>query len=146
VVADTYWPSDPWIALITMAATFLFIVVFKGFLGRIGVLLGLVFGFLLSWIADTVFGDITAFNAATGQVDTHPRVSFQAVAEADWIGLPSFHGPEFSLSAVVLVLPAVIALIAENVGHVKAVGEMTGTDVDPYMGRAVMADGVGTVV
>src|SRR5690606_35256404 len=40
VVADTYWPSDPWIALITMAATFLFIVVFKGFLGRVGVLLG----------------------------------------------------------------------------------------------------------
>ena len=45
-----------------------------------------------------------------------------------------------------LVLPAVIALIAENIGHVKAVGEMTGVDVDPYMGRAIIGDGVATMV
>lgn len=146
VVADVYWPQDPWIALITMAATFLFIVVFKGFLGRIGVLLGLIFGFVVSWLADLVFGDITAYNPATEKVDTHPRVSFDAVANADWIGLPNFHAPDFKISAIILVLPAVIALIAENIGHVKAVGEMTGTDVDPYMGRAIAADGVGTVV
>src|SRR5690606_34353270 len=90
VVADVYWPQDQWIALITMITTFLIMVVFRGFIGRIAVLLGLVAGFVLSWVADRVFGDITAFNAATGQVDTHPRVSFAAVAEADWIGLPNF--------------------------------------------------------
>ncbi|WP_067175878.1 uracil-xanthine permease family protein [Microtetraspora niveoalba] len=146
VVADVYWPQDHWIALITMVATFLIIVLFRGFIGRIGILLGLVFGFLLSWGADKVFGNITAYNAGTGQIDTHPRVSFDAVANADWIGLPNFHGPEFKVSAIVLVLPAVIALIAENVGHVKAVGEMTGADVDPYMGRAVAADGAATVI
>ena len=39
-----------------------------------------------------------------------------------------------------------IALVAENLGHVKAVAEMTGTDLDPVMGRAVAADGVGTVI
>src|SRR5207244_117060 len=38
------------------------------------------------------------------------------------------------------------ALIAENTGHVKAVAEMTGTDLDPVMGRAIAADGVGTVL
>jgi xanthine/uracil permease len=43
-------------------------------------------------------------------------------------------------------MPAVIALVAENVGHVKAVSEMTGADLDPVMGRAVAADGVGTVI
>ncbi|GII80610.1 nitrate reductase [Sphaerisporangium rufum] len=146
VVADVYWPQDPWIALITMVATFLIIVAFRGFVGRIGVLLGLVVGFVLSWLADRLFGDITSFNATLGKVDTHPRVSFQAVADAPWFGLPEMHAPAFAVSAIVLVLPAVIALIAENVGHVKAVGEMTGTDVDPYMGRAIMADGVGTAL
>src|SRR5690606_1306578 len=120
VVADVYWPQDPWIALITMIATFLIIVLFRGFVGRIGVLLGLIVGYVLSWIADKVFGDITAYNAATSQVDTHPRVSFQGVAEAAWIGLPDFHAPSLQVSAIVLVLPAVIALVAENVGHVKA--------------------------
>jgi xanthine/uracil permease len=146
VVADVYWPQDHWIALITMIATFMIIALFRGFLGRIGILIGLVFGFLLSWAADKVFGDITAYNAGTGAVDTHPRVNFDSVAAADWFGLPNFHAPDFKVSAIVLVLPAVIALIAENVGHVKAVGEMTKTDVDPYIGRAVIGDGVGTVL
>nr|BFE81395.1 hypothetical protein GCM10020093_039960 [Planobispora longispora] len=72
VVADVYWPQDQWIALITMTVTFLIIVLFRGFIGRIGILLGLVIGFVLSWLADRVFGDITAFNAAAGKVDTHP--------------------------------------------------------------------------
>ncbi|WP_406313441.1 nitrate reductase [Streptosporangium sp. NBC_01639] len=146
VVADVYWPSDQWIALITMFVTFLIIVLFKGFVGRIGILLGLIIGFALSWAADRVFGDITAYNAATGAVDTHPRVSFAGVAEADWIGLPDMHLPDIRFSAVLLVLPALIALIAENVGHVKAVGEMTGTDVDPYLGRAIIGDGAATAV
>ncbi|MFF3441299.1 uracil-xanthine permease family protein [Streptosporangium sp. NPDC002721] len=146
VVADVYWKQDQWIALITMVVTFVIIGLFKGFIGRIGILLGLVIGFALSWVADRVFGNITAFNAATGEVDTHPRVSFEAVAAADWIGLPSMHLPDVRFSAVLLVLPAAIALFAENVGHVKAVGEMTRTDVDPYMGRAVAADGAATVV
>jgi xanthine/uracil permease len=44
------------------------------------------------------------------------------------------------------VLPAVIALIAENAGHVKAVSAMTKRDLDPMLGRAIFADGVGTVV
>jgi xanthine/uracil permease len=40
----------------------------------------------------------------------------------------------------------VIALIAENTGHVKAVAAMTKKDLDPMIGRAIMADGIGTVV
>ena len=44
------------------------------------------------------------------------------------------------LAAIVLVLPAIIALIAENTGHVKAVGAMTKRDLDPMIGRAIFAD------
>ncbi|KAB8192292.1 nitrate reductase [Nonomuraea phyllanthi] len=164
VVADVYWPQDHWMALVTMVITFLVIVLFKGFVGRVAVLVGLVAGFLLSWVLDRLAGPITsvlpginlrdAAGAACPVEGTycvataapHDRVSFESVAKADWFGLPDFHAPDFKTSAVLLVLPAVIALIAENVGHVKAVGEMTGTDVDPYVGRAVVADGVATVV
>ncbi|MEU7000448.1 solute carrier family 23 protein [Nonomuraea sp. NPDC046570] len=145
VAADVYWPQDPWVALITMLATFVFVGVFRGFLGRIGILLGLIFGFVLSWVWDRVGGKIHS-PGADGVVADHFRVNLDKVAEADWFGLPTLHGPVFEVSAIVLVLPVVIALIAENVGHVKAVGEMTGADVDGYLGRAVMADGIGTVV
>ncbi len=37
-------------------------------------------------------------------------------------------------------------MVAENTGHVKAVAAMTRVDLDPYMGRAIAADGVGTVL
>src|SRR5437868_519283 len=145
VAADVYWPKDPWVALITMLATFVFIGVLRGFLGRIGILLGLVFGFLLSWAWDRVAGPITS-TTPDGTVAETFRVNLDKVAAADWFGLPALHAPEFKISAIVLVLPVVIALIAENIGHVKAVGEMTGQDLDGSMGRAVMADGLGTIV
>jgi xanthine/uracil permease len=50
------------------------------------------------------------------------------------------------MTFILLVLPGVIALIAENTGHVKAVAEMTGDDLDPYMGRAIGADGFATAL
>ena len=56
------------------------------------------------------------------------------------------HAPSFSLTFILLVLPGVIALIAENTGHVKAVAEMTGRDLDRYMGRAIAADGGATAL
>jgi xanthine/uracil permease len=45
-----------------------------------------------------------------------------------------------------MFLPAVIALVAENIGHVKSVGQMTATEVDPMIGRALAADGVATTL
>ncbi|MFG1942951.1 uracil-xanthine permease family protein [Nonomuraea sp. NPDC048826] len=146
VVADVYWPQDQWMALITMLITFVVVVAFKGFVGRIAVLVGLVAGYVLSWAADRVFGMVPAYDDGAVQVAAHFRVDFSGVAAADWWGLPPVTWPSFQTSAVLLVLPAVIALVAENIGHVKAVGEMTKTDLDPYMGRAIAADGVATVV
>jgi uracil-xanthine permease len=159
VVADVYWPQDQWIALIVMLAVILMAVGLRGFLGRIAVFLGLVLGYLLSWIFDVVFGEITSYDPAADDVTTHFRVNFDGVRAADWFGFPpqtttgpdgaeiaGWHLPTFDLVFVLLVLPAVIALIAENTGHVKAVAEMTQTDLDPMMGRAIAADGVGTVI
>jgi uracil-xanthine permease len=159
VVANIYWPQDQWVALITMAAVMAMAVGFRGFLGRIAVFLGLVFGYALSWLFDRVFGQITAFDPAANKATTHFRVNWDGVRAADWVGfpahttvgpdgkeIPGWHLPDIKLTFVLLVLPAVIALIAENTGHVKAVAEMTETDLDPVMGRAIAADGVGTTL
>lgn len=159
VVADVYWPQDQWVALFVMVFVIVVSLASRGFLGRIAIFLGLVFGYALSWLFDTVLGQITSYDAAAGEVTTHWRVNFDGVRTADWFGLPNstfvaadgtevpgIHLPTFSLAFVLLVLPAVIALIAENTGHVKAVAEMTGSDLDPMMGRAIAADGVGTMI
>ncbi|MCO6005791.1 nitrate reductase [Actinoallomurus purpureus] len=145
VVADVYWPQDQWVALATLAVVVLCAVVLRGFWSRIAVLLGLIFGFLLSWILDRTAGRITAPDG-TGKVSSHFRVDLSHVKAADWFGLPHFHAPDFKTSAILVTLPPVIALIAENTGHVKAVAAMTGADLDPYVGRAIAADGLGTVL
>jgi len=158
VVANIYWPQDQWVALLTMLAVMAMAVGFRGFLGRIAVFLGLIFGYLLSWVVDRVFGQINSFDAAAGKATTHWRVNWDGVKAADWIGFPphtslvagkeqvGWHAPHFSVVFILLVLPAVIALIAENTGHVKAVAEMTGANLDPVLGRAIAADGFGTAL
>jgi uracil-xanthine permease len=158
VTATVYWPQDQWVALATMVFVMGASVLLPGFWGRMGVLLGLVFGFLLSWLLDVTTGPITA-PGPSGVVTTHPRVDLSAVSRADLIGLPSattvgpggmeiagWHLPAFSVGFALLVLPAVVALVAENAGHVKAVEGMTRTNLDPYLGRALIGDGVGTTL
>ena len=119
---------------------------FRGFLARIAILLGLIFGYLLSWLLDVLAGPITSVLGGATEATTHDRINFDAVSQAAWFGLPDFHAPQFSFNYALLVLPAVIALVAENAGHVKAVSAMTKRDLDPVIGRAIFADGVGTVV
>ncbi|MCW2794147.1 MAG: nitrate reductase, partial [Nocardioides sp.] len=156
VATKTYMPSDPWVAIITMTAVIVMAVGLRGFFGRIAIFLGLIFGYLLSWVFDAI---------GVGGVEGD-RVSWANVDAADWIGFPrhtveglvgnqndlgnmaqvGWHLPSFSLTFALLAMPAVIALVAENMGHVKAVSGMTGRDLDPVMGRAIAADGVGTVI
>ncbi|MNV04819.1 putative pyrimidine permease RutG [compost metagenome] len=73
-------------------------------------------------------------------------IDFSAVSAAAWIGLPQFAAPVFKAEAMGLIVPVAIILVAENLGHVKAVSAMTGQDLDRYLGRAFVGDGVATMV
>jgi uracil-xanthine permease len=159
VVAGVYWPQDQWIGLLTATFVIVAAVLFRGFFSRIAIFLALIFGFLLSWAFDHIFGKINSVLGGATTASEHYRVNFSGVKSADWFGfppgtkflsdgkeVPGFHAPSFSVTFILLVLPSVIALIAENAGHVKAVSEMTGENLDPYLGRAFIGDGVGTVL
>lgn len=122
---------QPVVATVTLAAVVLFSVLFRGFLGRISIFLGVVVGYV--------------FAAVTGQVD------FAPIAQAPWIGLPQFHFPAFgdpvSWSLLPIFLPVVLVLIAENVGHVRGVATMTGDpSINRHTGRALTADGVASAL
>jgi uracil-xanthine permease len=157
VVAGIYWPQDQWVALLTATFMVCAAVLLPGFWSRIAVFLALIFGYLISWLSDVMFGTIHSITGSSnGKELDHDRVSWVGVKAADWVGFPSgklpidgvsvVHSPSFNLTFILLVLPGVIALIAENTGHVKAVAEMTKTDLDPYMGRAIAADGFATAL
>ncbi|MFF7453410.1 uracil-xanthine permease family protein [Kitasatospora sp. NPDC008115] len=145
VTASTYWPQDQWTALLVMLFTGLAVVCLRGFWSRVAIFLGLLFGYGISWLFDRVFGKIHSVDGS-GQATDHWRLDLSGVGQADWIGLPDFHGPSFQWSAILVALPVVIALVAENAGHVKAVGEMTGDNLDDKLGTAISADGVGSML
>ena len=156
VATQTYFPKDQWVGLLTTAFLIGVAVLARGFINRIAVFLALIFGYVISWIADQ-FSTVQSCTAA-GKCTAVPRVDWSGVASAHWIGLPKTivsptfgtlsgpHLPAFNITFILLMLPSVVALLAENAGHVKAVSEMTGDDLDPYLGRAYIGDGVGTVV
>lgn len=73
-------------------------------------------------------------------------IDFGAVAAAPWVGLPGFSAPVFELQAMSVIAPVAIILVAENLGHIKAVSAMTGRNLDAYLGRAFVGDGVATMV
>ncbi|MET1035980.1 MAG: solute carrier family 23 protein [Arthrobacter sp.] len=110
----------------TVGAIVLSAVLFRGLLGRLSILVGIVVGYLVA--------------LAQGQV------RFDPVGEAGWVGLPPFAFPEFHLDVLALFIPVVFVLVAENIGHVKTVALMTNRPLDDVNGRALMADGAATVL
>ncbi|MEJ5996920.1 uracil-xanthine permease family protein [Corynebacterium sp. H130] len=128
-VAAKNFGSQPLVATVTLIAILLATVAGRGMVARLGILIGVIVG----WVFAAVTG-----NLAEGASET--------IAAAAWIGVPTFHSPEFKLSAILVTLPVIIVLVAENVGHVKAVSAMTGRDLDDLAGDALIADGIATTL
>ncbi|WP_368266549.1 uracil-xanthine permease family protein [Corynebacterium ulcerans] len=125
--ATSNFQAQPLVATVTLAAILFFTVAGRGMIARLGILIGVIIG----WV----------FAALTGNLSEGATT---AIHDAAWIGLPQFHTPQFTVHTILVTLPVVIVLIAENVGHVKAVSEMTGRDLDDLAGDALIADGLGT--
>lgn len=125
-VAYDNFSLAPVTALVTLVAIILISVLFRGILGRLAILLGVVVGYV--------------FAVLRGEVD------FSGVRGAAWVGLPEFVAPSFDPAVLGLFVPVVLVLVAENVGHVKSVAAMTGQNLDGVMGRALLGDGVATTL
>ena len=120
---------QPLVGVVTLATIFLVTVFSRGFLARIGIFAGLVVGY--------------AFAYVQGDID---QKALDGIKAAAWFGTPTFNSPTFAMSTILLFIPVVLVLIAENVGHVKSVAVMTKENLDGDMGRALMADGVATTL
>jgi xanthine/uracil permease len=83
---------------------------------------------------------------ATSAFGAGNPIDFSTIGNAAWLGMPNFSSPTFSASAIFLIAPVAVILVAENLGHIKAIGAMTGRNLDPYIGRAFVGDGIATIV
>ena len=123
---ENNFSKAPVTAALTLVAIILCTALFKGLLGRISVLIGVIVGYVIAVLR--------------GEVD------FAPVRDAAWLGLPEFHHPTFDLTLLPIFLPVIVVLLAENVGHVTSVGLMTGRNLDHMVGRTLTADGLATAL
>ena len=124
--AKNNFVAGPAVAILTLASIGVVSALSRGFLNRISIFVGLIIGY----VAALIMGDVKT----------------DGISSAAWVAMPSFTSPTFDSKAIILFLPVVLVLIAENVGHVKAVSAMTGQNLDNQMGNALMADGLATTL
>lgn len=124
---------DSWIQALTFLSIALVAVFTTGMTRRLLILVGLI-------IATVIYAVLT------NGLGWGKPVSGAVLANAAWFGAPSFSAPAFDAKAIVLIAPVALILVAENLGHLKAVGAMTGRNMDPHIGRAFLGDGVATMV
>jgi NCS2 family nucleobase:cation symporter-2 len=124
--------AAPLTAVITLLAVVISAVLFKGILGRLSIFIGVIVGYIAALIQNEVkfdrLADAALFGLPPLEFPTNPVVSPEV-----WAVLPAF-------------LPVVLVLVAENVGHIRGVGQMTDPAVNKLTGRALIADGVATVI
>jgi len=124
---------DAWMQAVTFLCVGLVAVFTRGMLQRLLILVGLILATLV-------------YAALTNGMGLGKPVDLSGIANAAWFGMPTFTAPVFTTNAMLLIAPVAIILVAENLGHLKAVTAMTGRNLDPYMGRAFIGDGIATVV
>ena len=124
---------DSWMAVLTVLCIGLVAVMTRGLVQRLLILVGLIVAWAFYALLTNGFG-------------LGKPVDFSGVARAAWFGVPHTTAPVFDLQAIVMIAPVAIILVAENLGHIKAVAAMTGRNLDPWMGRAFVGDGLATML
>jgi uracil-xanthine permease len=117
------------IATVTFLTAALVSIRLRGFLQMVPILVGVIVG--------------CAVAAICGVLDPQ---SIARVESAPWIGLPPFQAPAFSWRALAAIAPVFVVLVAENKGHIAAISDYMGRDLNPYLGRAYLGDALATLV
>ena len=126
-------PFDAWMQGVTFVCVAGVAVFTRGMTQRLLILVGLI-------VASVVYALLTNGMGLGKPLD------LSGIASAAWFGAPRFTAPVFDAGAMLLIAPVAVILVAENLGHIKAVSAMTGRNLDPMIGRAFVGDGIATMV
>ncbi|MDY3023316.1 MAG: uracil permease [Oliverpabstia sp.] len=114
--------------LVTLGVAIFGQVLFRGFLSVIPILIAIIAGYVAS--------------AFCGILD------FTDVAQASWFALPNFHLAKFNAQAILTILPVVLVIASEHIGHQIVTGKIIGRDLikDPGLHRSIFADNFSTMI
>lgn len=116
------------VSMSTLVIVILGSVLFKGFLRIIPILFGIIAGYVIALFLGVV--------------------NFEPISRAAWLSAPTFYYPEFNISAMLIIIPAALVVIAEHIGHLIVTGNIVEKEltVDPGLHRSLMGDGVSTAL
>ena len=126
-------PFDAWMQALTFVSVGIVAVFTRGMTQRLLILIGLI-------VASLIYAVLTNGLGLGKPIDA------SGIINAAWLGAPKFAAPVFEGKAMLMIAPVAIILVAENLGHIKAVSAMTGRNLDAFMGRAFVGDGLATMV
>ena len=121
-------PANIIVFLETLLTAVIGSVVFRGFLAVIPILIAIIAGYVAS--------------LACGIVD------FSEVAAAPLFALPNFQTPKFNMQAIAIVLPVLLVITSEHIGHQIVTSKIVGRDLlkDPGLHRSLFADNFSTML
>ncbi len=121
-------PANIIVFLVTLLTAVIGSVVFRGFLAVIPILIAIIAGYVAS--------------LACGIVD------FSEVAAAPLFALPNFQTPKFNMQAIAIVLPVLLVITSEHIGHQIVTSKIVGRDLlkDPGLHRSLFADNFSTML
>lgn len=121
-------PANIIVFLVTLLTAVIGSVVFRGFLSVIPILIAIIAGYVAS--------------LACGIVD------FSEVAAAPLVALPNFQTPKFNMQAIAIVLPVLLVITSEHIGHQIVTSKIVGRDLlkDPGLHRSLFADNFSTIL
>ena len=120
--------SQVLVACITLSIALAINIFGKGFIKQVGILIAVIIGYVVSLLM--------------GFIDTTP------IAQASLLQVRAFTLPKFSLQAVVIVAPVVLAVFMEHIGDMTTNGAVVGKNFlqNPGLNKTLLGDGLATIV
>ena len=121
-------PQNMIVFLVTLLTAVIGSVVFRGFLSVIPILIAIIAGYVAS--------------LACG------LVNFADVAAAPLFAIPNFSTPKFKWEAIVIILPVLLVIASEHIGHQIVTSKIVDRDLlkDPGLHRSLFADNFSTMI
>lgn len=128
LLAETIDIKNVIVFLVTLLTAVLGSVVFRKFLSVIPILIAVIAGYVAALLC--------------GIVD------FSPVADAPFFSLPNFSAPKFKWEAIVIILPVLLVIASEHIGHQIVTSKIVGRDLlkDPGLHRSLFADNFSTML
>lgn len=128
LTASSIDPKNVIVFLVTLLTAVLGSVLFRKFFAVIPILIAIIAGYIAALLCGIV--------------------GFSKVASASFFALPNFSTPKFKWEAIVIILPVILVIASEHIGHQIVTSKIVGRDLlkDPGLHRSLFADNFSTMI